>query len=132
MDKEDLKKPIDYGALYEIDYNLNKGDGSAITELKHVLKTYDIKTLEDICKFCSNPLDNMYSSWIQIRKEDGRYFKIKNKLDKLEGKEYYAECLKILRRAGKKNIGLLLTYLESEGFDFSKEYLRKFMGFIEQ
>ena len=132
MINENLEKPIDYNALYELDYNLNKGDGSSITRLRHSFKVNDIKTPKDVLEFCSNPLENMSQYWIERKKEDGSYFKLKNKLNKLDEKEYYLESLKLIRMLGDKNIGLLLNYLESEGFDFSKKHLEQILGSVNK
>jgi len=117
-----LSMRIDYPKLKDFEMENNTKSTKAGTKhIKNVLNYAEIYS----------PLDLLKEISFQIKyAKETRWdsFNTKN----LDGKELYANFFSRYRQFGEKSIGLILDYLESQGFDFSKEYAEKIDEYLTE
>lgn len=103
-----LENTIDYDKLREIEKN--KETSNLTSRIQNVLKRAEIYTPLDVLKqmYFDVKLTHPYSGW-----------------SKVDGKERYKALFSRYKNMGEKSVDLFLDYLESEGFNFSKDYPAK-------
>lgn len=105
-----LEKPINYEKMLIIEYD--KGLNGCAKRIKNIFRNIEVETPLDIIKlvYKGDKASGGYRDW-----------------QTYDGKEVYKKILGHWRQFGGKSADVLMDYLESEGFDFSKEYAEKVM-----
>ncbi len=100
-----LENTIDYDKLREMENS--RGTKNLTSRIKNVLRKGEFYTPLDVLKlmYFDVNLTDPDSSW-----------------SKLDGKYRYKALLSRYKNMGEKSVDLFLDYLESEGFNFSKDY----------
>jgi len=115
-----LEKSINHEKLFQMEYdkerekNLKRSRGLSV-RLLNGLKALEINSPLDLMKITYNVKDN---------------YGFRKTCEGKDGKEFYLGILSKFRNLGENSIGLFIDYLESEGFDFSREYLEEVMGSV--
>lgn len=110
-----LQEPFNYSKICHI--ARETGHGRCSKKVMDFLKIQEIKTPSDLIK-------NLF-----LYSREGSQ---SNNWEMNDGKELYVNALSNhYKNFGDNSIGILMDYLDSEGFDFSKEYAEKILKSTE-
>ncbi len=114
VDYPNLEEPFNYSKICHI--ARETGHGSCSKRVKNFLEIQEIKKPSDLIK----------SLFLYGRDKYDNNWRMN------DGKILYRNALLKYNNFGDNSIGILVDYLESEGFDFSKEYAERVKDSLDQ